>query len=32
MPENKNYEPIKITEANQFVVWAIVTYVIKKVV
>jgi DNA polymerase V len=32
MPENKSYEPIKITEANQFVVWAIVTYVIKKVV
>ncbi|QEE48524.1 translesion error-prone DNA polymerase V autoproteolytic subunit [Flavobacterium alkalisoli] len=31
MPENKAYTPIKITENNQFVVWGIVTYVIKKV-
>lgn len=30
MPENKNYAPIKVTEENQFSVWGIVTYVIKK--
>ena len=31
MPENPKYEPIKVTEENQFLVWGIVTYVIKKV-
>jgi DNA polymerase V len=31
MPENKNYKPIKITEDNQFIIWGIVTYVIKAV-
>lgn len=31
IPENKDFEPIKITESNQFVVWGIVTYVIKAV-
>lgn len=30
-PENPNYEPIKITEENNFVIWGIVTNVIKKV-
>ena len=30
-PENKNYKPIKITEENDFVIWGIVTNVIKKV-
>lgn len=30
-PENENYEPIKITEENDFVIWGIVTNVIKKV-
>ena len=30
-PENSNYEPIKITEDNTFVIWGIVTNVIKKV-
>lgn len=30
MPENQNYEPIKISEENNFVIWGIVTYVIKK--
>ena len=30
-PENKNYQPIKITEENDFVIWGIVTSVIKKV-
>ncbi len=27
--ENPNYAPIKITEDNQFLIWGIVTYVIK---
>jgi len=30
-PENDNYNPIKITQDNQFVIWGIVTNVIKKV-
>ncbi len=30
-PENKNYQPIKITPENDFVIWGIVTNVIKKV-
>jgi DNA polymerase V len=30
MPENKEYEPILITQENQFIIWGIVTYVIKK--
>lgn len=30
MPENKSFEPIKITEENQLIIWGIVTYVIKK--
>ena len=30
-PENSDYEPIKITEENNFLVWGIVTSVIKKV-
>lgn len=29
LPENKNYQPIKVTEENQVSVWGIVTYVIK---
>ncbi len=29
MPENKNYQPIKVTEENQLLIWGIVTYVIK---
>lgn len=29
IPENKNYKPIKINEENQFIIWGIVTYVIK---
>jgi len=29
MPENDDYEPIKITEDNNFVVWGVVTHVIK---
>lgn len=31
MPENNDFQPIKVTEENQFVIWGIVTYVIKKV-
>jgi DNA polymerase V len=31
IPENKDFEAIKITEDNQFIVWGIVTYVIKSV-
>ncbi len=31
MPENVNYKPIKVTEDNDFVIWGIVTNVIKKV-
>ncbi|MFD2551326.1 LexA family protein [Bizionia sediminis] len=30
-PENAMYQPIKITEENDFVIWGIVTNVIKKV-
>lgn len=30
-PENKRYKPIQITEENDFVIWGIVTNVIKKV-
>jgi len=31
MPENQNYEPIKISEETNFMIWGIVTYVIKKI-
>lgn len=31
IPENENYEPIKVTEENEFLIWGIVTYVIKAV-
>ncbi|MDY7395435.1 translesion error-prone DNA polymerase V autoproteolytic subunit [Aureibaculum sp. 2210JD6-5] len=30
-PENPNYKPIKVTEDNDFMIWGIVTSVIKKV-
>ena len=29
--ENKKYEPIKIEEDNQLIIWGIVTYVIKQI-
>ena len=29
MPENESYKPIEITEANDLLVWGVVTYVIK---
>ncbi|WP_264520166.1 LexA family protein [Flavobacterium sp. N1994] len=31
MPENKDFQPIKITEDNELIIWGIVTYVIKSV-
>ena len=31
VPYNKNFKPIKITEDNDFMVWGIVTYIIKQV-
>lgn len=31
IPENDNYSKIEITEANELIIWGIVTYVIKKV-
>lgn len=31
LPENPNYEPIKVTEENQLIIWGIVTYVIKAI-
>ncbi len=31
MPENVNYQPIKVTHENELIIWGIVTYVIKKV-
>ncbi len=31
MPANDEFDPIEITDENEFVVWGIVTYVIKKV-
>lgn len=31
MPENKEYPPIKVDETNDFVIWGVVTTVIKKV-
>lgn len=29
IPENEDYKPIKITEENDFIIWGIVTHVIK---
>jgi DNA polymerase V len=31
MPENDNYQPIKVTSDKQLLIWGIVTYVVKKV-
>jgi len=31
LPENTAFEPIKVIESNQFMIWGIVTYVIKAV-
>ena len=29
IPHNKDYEPIKVTEENQFMIWGVLTYTIK---
>jgi DNA polymerase V len=31
LPANEKYKPIKVTAENDFIVWGIVTHVIKKV-
>lgn len=31
MPENQEFQPIKVTNENELIVWGIVTYVIKRV-
>lgn len=31
MPENKDFQPIKVTEDNELIIWGIVTYIIKSV-
>ncbi len=31
MPENKAFQPIKVTDENELIIWGIVTYVIKNV-
>ena len=31
VPANKDYNPIRITSENEFIIWGVVTYVIKKV-
>jgi|SRR6185437_7195529 len=31
MPANQSFKPIKVTEENNFLIWGIVTYIIKKV-
>lgn len=31
MPANKDFHPIKVTAENNFIIWGIVTYIIKKV-
>jgi DNA polymerase V len=30
VPANKDYKPIEVTSGNDFMVWGVVTYVIKK--
>lgn len=31
IPENPKYQPIKITEENELIIWGVVTYVVKKI-
>ena len=31
MPENESFQPIKVTEDNQLIIWGMVTYVIKSI-
>ena len=30
IPENPKYQPIKVTEDNELIIWGVVTYVVKK--
>jgi len=30
MPENEKYSPIKVEENNEFSIWGVVTFIIKK--
>jgi DNA polymerase V len=30
VPANEDYDPIEVTKENDFIVWGIVTYIIKK--
>lgn len=32
LPANDKYPPIKVTDSNDFIVWGLVTYVIKKII
>jgi DNA polymerase V len=32
LPANKNFKPITVTESSDFIVWGIVTYIIKKII
>lgn len=32
MPANEKYQPIRVTEENDFLIWGVVTHVIKKMV
>jgi len=32
LPENPKYKPIKVTDKNDFMIWGIVTYVIKQLI
>jgi DNA polymerase V len=31
LPENPKYQPIKVTEENELIIWGVVTYVVKKI-
>jgi len=31
IPENKEFQPIKVTNENELIIWGIVTYVIKSI-
>jgi DNA polymerase V len=31
MPENANFQPIKVTDENELIIWGMVTYVIKSI-
>tara|TARA_B100000780_G_scaffold250402_1_gene196552 strand:+ start:5237 stop:5671 length:435 start_codon:yes stop_codon:yes gene_type:complete len=30
MPENKKYQPIKVSDGDELIIWGVVTYVVKK--